>query len=220
MTMSLELERPCWLLNQPTQNPWVIAPLSRTLTPSHFWIFPPPLTPSVVPPEPSSSQVEAGTTNSQSLFMLFCTGTPISQPNTPNPEPTGTPTGEGQVGMTPRAKGKTLTQRALSVADELSVFNIHNIFHHHWFLSWDHLMANITLAQKAKDRKMFWVEFTPQFHAHLVKCAVALVPHPINKVKKVMFKYVLELLNREGPQAFLNLTKGQQLATQALKEKR
>jgi hypothetical protein len=60
-------------------------------------------------------------------------------------------------------------------------------------------MANIILAQKAEDRKIFWVEFTPQFHAHLVKCTVALVPHPLNKVKKVMFGYILELLNREGP---------------------
>jgi hypothetical protein len=60
-------------------------------------------------------------------------------------------------------------------------------------------MANITSAQKAEDRKTFWVEFTPQFHAHLVKCTVVVVPCPINKVKKVMFGYVLKLLNREGP---------------------
>jgi hypothetical protein len=81
-------------------------------------------------------------------------------------------------------------------------------------------VANITLAQKAKDGKMFWVEFAPQFYAHLVKCAVALMPCPVNKVKKVMFGCILELLNGEGPQAFFNLTKGQQLASQALKEKR
>jgi hypothetical protein len=60
-------------------------------------------------------------------------------------------------------------------------------------------MANVILAQKAKDGKKFWVKFTPQFYAHLVKCAVALVPCPLNKVKKVMFGYILELLNREGP---------------------
>jgi hypothetical protein len=35
-----------------------------------------------------------------------------------------------------------------------------------------------------------------------------------------MFAYILELLNREGPQAFFDLTKGQQKATQAQKEKR
>jgi hypothetical protein len=60
-------------------------------------------------------------------------------------------------------------------------------------------MANIISAQKAKDRKIFWVEFTPQFHTHLVKYTVVLISHPLNKVKKVMFGYILELLNGEGP---------------------
>ncbi|KAH9959891.1 hypothetical protein BGW80DRAFT_1464548 [Lactifluus volemus] len=154
------------------------------------------------------------------LFMLFCTRTPILQPNSPHPEPTGVSPGKGQAGTTPRAKGKTLTQRALSVADKLSVFDCHNIFCCRWFLSWDHLVANVISAQKAEDRKIFWVEFTPQFHAHLVKCAVALVPCPLNKVKKVMFEFILELLNGEGPQAFFDLTKGQRVATLALKEKK
>jgi hypothetical protein len=35
-----------------------------------------------------------------------------------------------------------------------------------------------------------------------------------------MFGYILELLNGEGPQAFFDLTKGQCMATLALKEKR
>jgi hypothetical protein len=35
-----------------------------------------------------------------------------------------------------------------------------------------------------------------------------------------MFRYILELLNGEGPQAFFDLTMGQQQATQAQKEKR
>jgi hypothetical protein len=123
--------------------------------------------------------------------------------------------------MTPKDPGTKLPpQKALSVADELSVFDIHNIFHCPWFLSWDHLMANTISAQKAKDGKIFWVEFAPQFHTHLVKCTVALVPHPLNKVKKVMFRYILELLNKEGPQAFFNLTKGQWWATLAQKEKK
>jgi hypothetical protein len=67
----------------------------------------------------------------------------------------------------------------------------------------DYLRTAVLLAQKAEDGKIFWVEFTPQFHAHLVKCAVVLVPHPIHKVKQGMFVYLLELLNGEGPQSFL-----------------
>jgi hypothetical protein len=124
--------------------------------------------------------------------------------------------------MTPRAKGtkKPSTPKALSAGDELSVFDIHNTFRRRWFLSRDHLVANAILAQKAKDGKIFWVKFAPQFHAHLVKCAVALVPRPLHKVKKVMLRYILELLNREGPQAFFDLTMGMWQATQAQKEKR
>jgi hypothetical protein len=84
--------------------------------------------------------------------------------------------------------GVKLVERwSLSGNTELSVFDILNIFCHWWFLSTSHLKAQVFLAQKAEDGKKIWVEFTPQFHAHLVKCAVALVPHPIQKVKKVMF---------------------------------
>jgi hypothetical protein len=46
------------------------------------------------------------------------------------------------------------------------------------------------------------------------------VPQPIQKVKKVLFMYILELPNEEGPQAFFDLTKGNQWATTAQKEKK
>jgi hypothetical protein len=65
-----------------------------------------------------------------------------------------------------------------------------------------------------------WVEFAPQFHLHLVKCTVALVPWLISKVKKVLFVYILELLNEEDLQAFFALTKGQRRESQAQKEKK
>jgi hypothetical protein len=76
------------------------------------------------------------------------------------------------------------------------------------------------LAQKADNGKKFWVKFTPQFHAHLVKCAVVLIPQLISKVKKVMFMYILELLNEEGDLAFFNLSKGNRQATTTQKEKK
>ncbi|KAN0111300.1 hypothetical protein V8E52_008675, partial [Russula decolorans] len=84
----------------------------------------------------------------------------------------------------------------------------------------DHLLTNVISAQKAEDGNISWVEFTPQYHSHLVKCAVALVPHPVAKVKKVMFVYILELLNREGHVAFFELQKGGRKASNAQKEKR
>ena len=104
---------------------------------------------------------------------------------------------------------------------ELSVFDILNIFRRRWFLSRSHLLTNVISAQKAEDGNISWVEFSSPFHAHLVKCAIALVPHPVPvaKVKKVMFVFVLELLNREGHMAFFELQKGGRKANNAQKEK-
>jgi hypothetical protein len=117
-------------------------------------------------------------------------------------------------------KGGVDLKRSLSEKVELSVFDILNIFRCHWFLLRDKLMTNVISAQKAKDRNISWVKFTPQYHSHLVKCAIALVPHPVLTVKKVMFIYVLELLNGKGNLAFFNLQMGGHKANNAQKEKR
>ncbi|KAF8270668.1 hypothetical protein EI94DRAFT_1698647 [Lactarius quietus] len=103
--------------------------------------------------------------------------------------------------------------------DELSVFDILNTFRRRWFLSREHLVKHIISAQKAEDGTFSWVEFPPPFHSHLVKCAVALVPHPVRMVKWVMFVYLLELLNREDHLAFFELQKGGRKANNAQKEK-
>ena len=104
--------------------------------------------------------------------------------------------------------------------DGLSVFDIHNIFRRRWFLSRANLLTNVISAQKDEDGNISWVEFTPQYHSHLVKCAVALVPRPVIKVKKVMFVYILELLNGKGNLAFFDLQMGGHKAGNAQKEKR
>ncbi|KAH9952339.1 hypothetical protein BGW80DRAFT_1470427 [Lactifluus volemus] len=141
-----------------------------------------PPTPSVAPPQPSGSQDEAGT-NSQDFSPPVFTGTPISQPSsTPEliPPPVDTAGGGGRPSQDPvyfPPKEKLPPRRALTANDELSVFDIHNTFHRRWFLSRDHLMANVISAQKAKDGKISWVEFTPPYHAHLVK-APASRPRP------------------------------------------
>ena len=106
-------------------------------------------------------------------------------------------------------KGGSVPKRVSPEDAELSEFDILNIFRHRWFLSRTNLLTNVISAQKAEDGKISWVEFTPQFCSHLVKCAVALVPHPVNKVERVMFEFILELLNEEGDMAFFELQKGQ-----------
>jgi len=109
---------------------------------------------------------------------------------------------------------------APSVEDTLSVFDILNIFRRRWFLSRQHLVDSVLSAQKNEDGTHSWVEFSPQFHSHLVKCTVALVPHCVRTVKRVMFVYVLELLDGAGHTAFFDLQKGSHKANNAQKEKR
>ncbi|KAF8261060.1 hypothetical protein EI94DRAFT_1746853, partial [Lactarius quietus] len=121
----------------------------------------------------------------------------------------------------PRGGSKAL--RTSPKVIELSVFEVLNIFRRRWFLSRTALLHHAISAQKAEDGNISWVEFSPPFHSHLVKCAVALVPiHacPVPMVKQVMFVFILELLNQEGHLAFFELRKGGRKANNAQKEKR
>jgi predicted RNA-binding Zn-ribbon protein involved in translation (DUF1610 family) len=117
-------------------------------------------------------------------------------------------------------KGGAKPNRSSAGNVDLSVFDILNIFRRRWFLSRANLLANAISAQKDEDGNISWVEFSPHYHSHLVKCAVALVPHPVLKVKKVMFGYILELLNGKGISAFFDLQMGGRKANNAQKEKR
>jgi predicted RNA-binding Zn-ribbon protein involved in translation (DUF1610 family) len=122
-----------------------------------------------------------------------------------------------------KPKGGDKASRTLSKVVELSVFDILNIFRRRWFLSRTALLTHVISAQKAEDGNISWVEFDPPFHSHLVKCAVALVPRlgcPVPMVKRVMFVFILELLNQEGHLAFFDLQKGGRKANNAQKEKR
>ena len=120
----------------------------------------------------------------------------------------------------PPPTGRAKPRKSTPGAVDLSVFDILNIFRDRWFLSRANLLANTISSQKDEDGNISWVEFTPHFHSHLVKCAVTLVPHPVSKVKRVMFVFILELLNGEGNLAFFDLQKGGRKANNSQKEKR
>jgi hypothetical protein len=86
-------------------------------------------------------------------------------------------------------------------ADVPSIFDVLNIFRRRWFLNRDHLIANILSAQKDDHGKLFWVDFQPQFHTHLVRRALALLPTlcPVALGKRCMFVFILEVLDEDGP---------------------
>jgi hypothetical protein len=90
---------------------------------------------------------------------------------------------------------------APKAVDELSVFDILNIFCKRWFINKDHLTVNVLSAQKDEDRRFSWVDFSPPFHTHLVQRMHSLLPPlcPVAKGKKVMFMFMLEILSGEGP---------------------
>ena len=150
---------------------------------------------------------------------LLLTSTPMSSPeHTLSPPPEDAPMAV-PMAVTPPQMGRDKPKKPSHVKSELSEFDILNIFHRRWFLSKDHLLTNVISAQKAEDGNISRVEFSPQYHSHLVKCAVALVPHPVLMVKKVVYVYILELLNRKGNLAFFNLQLGGRKANRAQKEK-
>jgi hypothetical protein len=60
--------------------------------------------------------------------------------------------------------------------DGLLIFQVLNIFMHHWFLNRDHLITTILAAQKDVSSRIHWVDFQPNFHTHLIHWAIALLP--------------------------------------------
>jgi len=90
----------------------------------------------------------------------------------------------------------------MSLPSDPSVFDVLNLFRCQWFLSRDWLVSNVASAQRTDGSSIDWVEFPPAAHTHLVWCAIKLAPSvPAAKVKRVMFVYLLEVLNGDGPES-------------------
>ena len=98
----------------------------------------------------------------------------------------------------------SVAQTPLSAAvDVYSVFDVLNIFRARWFINRPHILSLALFAQKAGEgNEVTWVEFSPQSHSHLVKQALALAPpsYPLALVKRVMFSFLLEVVN--SPDSF------------------
>jgi hypothetical protein len=93
---------------------------------------------------------------------------------------------------------------AIPSASEPSVFDLLNALRRQWFLSQDHLLSNALSIQRAKDGSFTWVEFTPQFHSSLIQDALRVLKDldpsvPLGRVKKVLFVFVLEVMEGTRP---------------------
>ena len=89
----------------------------------------------------------------------------------------------------------------MRLSNDPSVFDIVNLFCLRWFLNRDWLLSFVASAQHSESGRIEWVEFLPDGHIHLVRSAFKLVPPtplvPAAKIKRCMFAFIIEFLNRE-----------------------
>lgn len=106
---------------------------------------------------------------------------------------------------------------------DLSCFDILNVFRSRWFISRDKLVTSAESSQKDEKGEIVWVEFSREYHSHLVKCGMALLPSmafaSLQMAKKAIFVFILEVLNREAEESFFALQRGKTHANRAQQEK-
>ena len=87
------------------------------------------------------------------------------------------------------------------IIDHPSVFDVLNLFRACWFLNREHLLSLILAAVKGGDNNnIMWIDLIPNSHTHLLRQAKALAPpsYPLSLLKRVMFTFLLEVVNSHG----------------------
>ena len=87
------------------------------------------------------------------------------------------------------------------IIDHPSVFNVLNLFRACWFLNCKHLISLILATVKGSDNNdITWINLLPNLHTHLLCQAKALAPpsYPLPLLKRVMFTFLLEVINSHG----------------------
>ena len=85
--------------------------------------------------------------------------------------------------------------------DHPSVFEVLNLFRACWFLNREHLMSLTLAAVKGSDNNdITWIDLLPSSHTHLLGQAKNLAPpsYPLPLLKRVMFTFLLEVINSQG----------------------
>ena len=159
----------------------------------------------IAPTKPSPSSVATPVSNDR-LDSRLTGGT---APRGPGPRPSvrqrvrGAGSTPAQpAGMpAPRSVGP-VTQRRVGPLEDPSVFDVLNIFRARWFLNREHLLSLILSAVKGgDDNEVMWIDLLPQAHSHLLRQAKNLAPpsYPSALLKRVMFVYLLEVVNASRP---------------------
>ena len=94
-----------------------------------------------------------------------------------------------------------LSPLSAPIVDLPVVFNVLNLFRACWFLNCKHLMSLILAAVKGGDNNdIMWIDLILSAHTHLLCQAKALAPpyYPLSLLKRVMFPFLLEVVNSQG----------------------
>ena len=95
-----------------------------------------------------------------------------------------------------------MIQSGAQPLDNPSVFDILNLFQACWFLNCRHLLSLVLSAVKGRDNnKVTWINLLPQAQSHLLCQAKNLAPlsYPSALLKRVMFVFLLEVVNNSHP---------------------
>jgi len=160
---------------------------------------------SIAPTKPSSSSVAPPVSNDR-LDSRLTGGT---APRGPGQRPsvrqrvrrTGS-TPAQPAGLSAPRSVEPVTQSGVRPLDDPSVFDVLNIFHARWFLNREHLLSLILSAVKGGDNnEVTWIDLLPQAHSHLLRQAKNLAPlsYPSALLKRVMFVFLLEVVNASWP---------------------
>jgi len=87
------------------------------------------------------------------------------------------------------------------IVNHPSVFDVLNLFRARWFLNCEHLLSLILAAVKGgNNNDITWIDLIPNSHTHLLHQAKALAPpsYPLSLLKRVMFTFLLEVINSCG----------------------
>ncbi|KAI9429927.1 hypothetical protein H4582DRAFT_1601011 [Lactarius indigo] len=113
----------------------------------------------------------------------------------------------------------------IDISEDLSVFDLLNIARRRYFISRDKLISNITEASKDAFGVFDWVVLKKDYHSKVVAKFIwtlgdgkRLTPRSVEKVKKILFVFLLDVLNGVSAGDFFALKKSETLENRARHE--
>ncbi|KAI9448741.1 hypothetical protein BJY52DRAFT_1365257 [Lactarius psammicola] len=113
----------------------------------------------------------------------------------------------------------------VAAVEDLSVFDLLNIFRHRYYVSRDVLASHVTEASKDAFGFFDWVVLDKDYHSKVITKFIWIVgegrrfpPSFVEKIKKVMFVFLLGVLNGAAAEDFFALKKGETLENRTRQE--